>query len=298
MLRFTSKKVKETRFLAAIGMTTWRILNHCPEVRQTRTAAWFFTVFAQVDICLLMRFNPSEHPVLTMRPGRLTGLSAWEQHIPFAFLLIELARPRVLVELGAHAGDSYCAFCQAVTRLETDTRCFAIDTWQGDVHSGLYSGDILEDLRWHHDDRYSAFSQLVQATFDDAAARFAGGSIDILHIDGLHTYEAVKHDFENWRPKVSERGLVLFHDTQEKGRDFGVYRLWAEAARDLPSFEFHHGHGLGVLALGDKPPQAVVEFLEDANAHAEDFRRFFHQLGAGVALRRAAAPPAVGPFRA
>src|SRR5579875_2066280 len=65
-------------------------------------------------------------------PRRYTRWSAWHEHIPFAMYAVGAFRPRVLVELGAHAGDSYCAFCQAVMEEGLETRCYAIDTWEGD----------------------------------------------------------------------------------------------------------------------------------------------------------------------
>lgn len=176
--------------------------------------------------------------------------SAWLDHGPFAFWLIDAHRPRTVVELGTHGGYSYFAFCQAVQALGTETRCYAVDHWQGDEHAGFYDESIYERVKSHNDTHYSSFSRLVRSSFDDALEHFTDGSIDLLHIDGRHFYEDVKHDFESWLPKLSDRAVVLFHDTNVRERNFGVFRLWEELRTEFPSFEFLHGHGLGVLGYG------------------------------------------------
>ena len=66
------------------------------------------------------------------RPSRLGAPSAWYGHVPFGYWLVGQARPRLVVELGTHAGVSYSAFCDAVLDHRLPARCFAVDTWQGD----------------------------------------------------------------------------------------------------------------------------------------------------------------------
>jgi O-antigen biosynthesis protein len=224
-------------------------------------------------------FSVLDHPVIFRRPRRLTALSAWREHTPFAMLAVDLLRPRTLVELGTQAGDSYCAFCEAVEVLGVDTRCYAVDHWEGDPHTGAYGEDVLADLRAHHDPLYCGFSRLVKSDFDSALERFGDGSIDLLHIDGYHTYDAVRHDFDAWLPKVSEGGVVLLHDTNVRELDYGAWRLWEEVSGRYPSFEFVHGHGLGVLAVGQQVPRPFLRFLEAARTQPAPVRTLFATLG-------------------
>ena len=187
---------------------------------------------------------------LFWRPSRLGVDSAWFGHVPFAHWIVAQHRPRSIVELGAHNGVSYAAFCEAVLRERVNATALAIDTWEGDEHAGFYGDDVFADLTRFHDARYGGFSTLMRARFDQALAFVLDGSIDLLHIDGRHRYEDVTEDFTLWQPKLSPRAIVLFHDTNVRERNFGVWRLWAELRDKHPSFEFLHGHGLGVLAIG------------------------------------------------
>lgn len=228
-------------------------------------------------------------PIAFELPERLHELSAWIEHTPFAFWAVEAVRPRSLVELGSHSGVSYCAFCQAVRFLDLSTACYAIDTWTGDAHTNAseaaYADDVLADLRKHHDPRYGGFSTLVQSTFEEALPAFADGSVDLLHIDGYHTYEAVRGDFESWLPKLSDRAVVLFHDVNERASDFGAWRFWDEISARYPSFLFLHGHGLGVLAVGAEQSEAIrwLTGLDEADTAA--VRAFFSARGREVQMR-------------
>jgi predicted O-methyltransferase YrrM len=197
--------------------------------------------------------------------------SAWTGHIPFLNVLIKLKAPRTFVELGVHNGTSLIAAATALRRIP-GARIFGVDTWQGDKHAGFYDADATyAQVSRVVSDHFPA-AALLRMTFDAALERFPAGTVDILHIDGLHTYEAVKHDFESWLPKLAPSGVVLFHDISVHAGDFGVWQLWEELRQRYTTLEFHHSAGLGVLFPG--PIDPALQPLLDLAADAEKMQLY------------------------
>jgi glycosyltransferase involved in cell wall biosynthesis len=248
--------------------------------------------YGKTDL-LRVVIDPALDPLFA-KASRTGVASAWFGHIPFAHWLVSASRPRLIVELGTHNGVSYSAFCDAVLANHLLTRAVAIDTWHGDEQAGFYSDEVYQDLKAFHDARYGAFSTLVRATFDQCLNDFDDGSIDILHIDGDHHYTSVRHDFEVWKPKLSDRGIVLLHDTQVRQEGYGVWQLWAELRQNYPAFEFEHASGLGVLGIGPNIPPPVAALLTETCPDAiSRIRNRFTALGTG--LQREAEVSLLGP---
>ena len=230
------------------------------------------------DSSNMSRQQLSQYPIVFEQPRRIASYPFWVEHIPFAFFLVDCLRPRLLVELGVQSGNSFNAFCQAVKTVGGGTRCYGIDTWEGDAHAGSYDEAIFTDLEAYQQREYAEFASLLRMTFDQAIPYFSDGSVDLLHIDGYHTYEAVRQDFDTWLPKMSDRGVVLFHDIAVRERGFGVWRLWEELSPKYPSLAFHHGYGLGVLAVGAGVPEHFRALLAEFQANAF-YHHFFFRLG-------------------
>lgn len=184
------------------------------------------------------------------KPLRLVPPFAWVEHIPFAFFLVKALKPELLVELGVHTANSFSAFCQAVGNAPSACKCFGVDTWEGDPHATYYDKNIFSEVSEFIKANFGNFASLIRSRFDQALDSFSDGSIDLLHIDGFHTYEAVSQDFFSWLPKMSNQGVVLLHDTNVRRDNFGVWKLFEELSEKYPVFEFYHGNGLGVVWVG------------------------------------------------
>lgn len=192
---------------------------------------------------------------------RIYGVGAWTGHLHFACDLIATLKPALLVELGVDRGESYFTFCQTAAEHRTGTRCFGVDTWRGDEHAGGYDETTFAQVSEHNRLHYESFSTLLRCGFDDAVSRFDDESIDVLHLDGLHTEAAVRHDLESWLPKLRPGGLLLLHDVRVRNKDFGVWKIWAELEARSRSWTFEDGPGLGVW---QKPPaEPLPGFLEN-----------------------------------
>lgn len=182
--------------------------------------------------------------------------SAWKGHLEFALWLVRRTNPRVTVELGVDYGHSTFALAAG-----NSGHVYGIDSFEGDDHAG-------------HRDTYQIVMEmksellnkgllsidnitLIKSFFMDAVKTFSE-KIDVLHIDGLHTYEAVKEDYESWITKTNTDAIILFHDVVSYTDTVG--RFFDELP--LTKYFFSHSAGLGVTCTN-------AEFLKDIMSYPD-----------------------------
>ena len=204
---------------------------------------------------------------------------AWVGHTPFAYWLVAALKPKTLVELGTHGGGSYFSFCQSVIDNKLDTKTYAIDTWMGEKQAGFYSESLFKKVMDFNIEHFDNFSTLMKMTFDEALNEFDDNSVDLLHIDGFHSYEAVSNDYRSWYPKLSKEAIVLFHDTHEIKPGFGVHQFWDELKKEHREqcFEFKHSHGLGMCF--PKSSKAAINFKNEFSLDLDKIFNLFSIIG-------------------
>lgn len=232
-------------------------------------------------------------PSLQRFEPRRIVFSTWMDHIAFAYDLVAALEPKMIVELGVYNGLSFFTFCQSMIEHDIDGVAYAVDCWEGDEHTDAYDDSIFLDVQDHAREHYRGITYLLRMFFHEALQHFNDESVELLHIDGLHTYEAVSEDFRTWYPKVKPGGIVLFHDVMARIKDFGAWRFFEELEAEHPeTFRFNHGFGLGVLRKpgGERRPNELLDMLFSGNEETEKrLRQFYVHAGLFLEAKRQAA---------
>ncbi len=126
---------------------------------------------------------------------------------------VRSTRPAVIVEIGSARGRSACAMALACRQNGTG-RVYGIDPhtandWTDGGTGGSTYDFFVGRLRRY---RLTVWCEVIRATSDQAAATW-DRPIDLLFIDGDHTYEGVRRDYELFAKWVRPRGMVAFHDS-------------------------------------------------------------------------------------
>jgi hypothetical protein len=67
------------------------------------------------------------------------------------------------------------------------------------------------------------------------AEKYNNQEYDYVYLDGDHSYQGVKDDFDNFWPRLKKRGIMAFHDIYMKPTEklnYGVYKLWEQLKND------------------------------------------------------------------
>ena len=106
-----------------------------------------------------------------------------------------------IVELGSYAGKSTSIIAHVVQSY--DGKFITVDDFSTE--------DTREELK-RNVERVGGKYELLDMKSDDAVKLFQDESIEMLFIDTVHTYDAVKKDCDLWIPKVKKGFPIFFHD--------------------------------------------------------------------------------------
>ena len=167
--------------------------------------------------------------------------------------LVEEACPSTVVEIGTARGGSFYAWCQAAA---ADALLVSIDL----PDPGYGAPPDLSLLRGYakpgQDTCFLQADSHDRTTVDVLVRILDGVPVDFLFIDGDHSYQGVRQDFESYSPFVRPGGLVAFHDviTHPSEVDRGAVGFWREVSVRYDHMLFWDSRvpgwgGIGVLRL-------------------------------------------------
>ncbi|MBM4136783.1 MAG: glycosyltransferase [Nitrospira sp.] len=134
-----------------------------------------------------------------------------------------LPRNGIIVEIGSFMGLSSVIMAHALLATQNyGARIYCIDTWEGSPeHATLneVKNKQLFDIFLSNIKKsgVSSFIHPIHKASVDAASEFADQSIDILYIDGDHSFEGCYSDLKAWYPKLHKNGILFGHDCVPEG---------------------------------------------------------------------------------
>ena len=187
-------------------------------------------------------------------------IQPWQYPEEFRSLarLVAERRPRTLLEIGTADGGTLFAHARLAA---ADALVLSVDLPEGPFGGGypawrtpLYEafarpGQRLALLR---------ADSHAEATAERLEALLGGRRVDYAFIDGDHTYDGVRRDFELCRRFAAADAVVAFHDIVVHPPETGceVHDFWREVKQQYRHEEFVRDadqdcYGIGVLYLGE-----------------------------------------------
>ncbi len=170
-------------------------------------------------------------------------------------------RPRTILEIGTSTGGSLFLFAQVAA---PDALLVSVDLPKGEFGGGY---PRWRSFLYHSFARDGQRVELLRADSHDPHTRacvrklLRGRELDFLFVDGDHTYQGVRRDFEMYGGLVRDGGVIAFHDIIPPAADADacasrifqsgeVHRFWREIRQAYPSEELVENWERGAFGIG------------------------------------------------
>jgi len=178
------------------------------------------------------------------------------------YALMRAQRPRTVVEIGSYLGRSTVFLARTLKEVNPSGHVVTVDPHTGDREQleALSTEPLATFDLFRQHCRAAGVEDVIEAHVA-TSVEVAGAwhePIDLLYVDGWHSYDAVVADGEAWLPYLSPRGVAIFDDyvAYDEVREAidhlaerGVYQLWGSL----------FGQALGGLSAD--PPAALRRAL-------------------------------------
>jgi predicted O-methyltransferase YrrM len=162
---------------------------------------------------------------------------------------VKSLNPQTVIEIGTHRGGTLYLWARLA---RPDAILVSIDL-PGGKFGGGYSPfrapiyhRFAQKRQKLHLMRANSHSE---STLEETKRLLSGRPIDLLFIDGDHSYEGVKKDWEMYAPLVRPGGLIVFHDVARSYGDTQVKAFW-DTIKTSYDFREYMAHPEGLYGIG------------------------------------------------
>jgi predicted O-methyltransferase YrrM len=182
------------------------------------------------------RIEYCKHKYFCMRNGLIesnniyTHLTTQEKRK--LFNLARSVKVGYAVEIGSYLGASSCFIAAG---LNQECKLICIDTWENDAMSEGMMNTFKEHCKntKKYNNKIMRVKGYSQNVVDEV--KKITNKIDLFFIDGDHSYDGCKKDWDKYSPMLKNGSIVIFHDS---GWAEGVIKVINNDAKPLmPKFE-------------------------------------------------------------
>jgi predicted O-methyltransferase YrrM len=254
LFRRSIKIIRERGLFAFLGKVSMFILN---KIKFNCFKIWV-RVNPQRAIVQLKNFNSTNPEEIFNFSWNFYSELIRPMQIKEEFLellkIFQKQNPKYILEIGTANGGSLFCFCKLA---QDNATIISIDLPGGKFGGGypewkvpIYKAFAKKNQKLYllRKDSHS------QETLEEVKKILNGSQLDFLFIDGDHTYEGVKKDFEMYSPLVEKGGAIIFHDILfvPEGDVGGVLKFWNEIknyfhCKELVKNRSQRDRGIGII---------------------------------------------------
>lgn len=165
--------------------------------------------------------------------------------------IIQAIKPQAALEIGTLRGGTLFALCRLA---DPSATIISVDMPGGKFGGGtgpLYPPVFRKFVKPHQKLHLIKADSHQQQTKNKVESALRSTLLDYLFIDGDHSYEGVKQDFEMYSPLVRPGGVIAFHDiAPHKDSTCEVSRFWNQIKGKYESREIIENIGQGWAGIG------------------------------------------------